>query len=545
MVEIAAGKRVALVVGNSGYAHEAALPNPRNDASDIADVLRRLGFSVRLGIDLTCEKFLKTVAEFARAAQGAEAALFYYAGHGLQVDGINYLVPIDAEIVVESDVRFNTQKLNDILDMMTRASQASLIILDACRNNPFTRSLKRSMAANRSSAVGAGLATVQLRADGEALIAYSTQPDNTAEDGAGQRNSPFTTALLRFIELPSLPVEDVLKRVGRAVKEATRGNQIPWYNSALYNEFKFNAQISAQPRPEDASYDHPWHLLKDSPNPGLIRSFIKNFPNDAYVADAKQRLGELEAAAWDKIRAAQTLSNIESFLSDYPDGRYADEARPTMVGLQNRAVGSLIALGLVTGIITGLPTQHSQLLFVLPGTPIGIWLPYGIFLFAGAVPFAVSRWWRQSWRAIAWFIGMTILGWLVAHISYQLMALGLGLKIDKMTALKITGANAEALTDLSQIEFFLLFVITAAASAIGAAMTIFGAGVESPSIRYSTVRPLTIFGAALAVGPEVFLAASGFSEEVAIMSLFVAWQVWVAGCIAWGHARGRDLRKPA
>ncbi|HEY7661950.1 MAG TPA: caspase family protein [Xanthobacteraceae bacterium] len=550
-------RRVALVVGNSAYAREAQLPNPQNDASDTATALRRLGFSVRLGLNLTREKLLKNIADFARDADGAETALFYYAGHGLQLDGTNYLVPTDADIVSEVDVAFHTQKLNDILDMMMRASRASIVILDACRNNPFTRSLKRTMSAKRSAAVGEGLATVQLRPDGEALIAYSTQPDNTAEDGVGERNSPFTTALLRYIELPGVSIEEVLKRIGRAVKDATNGQQIPWYNSSLFYEFQFNPGPAAgQEKKQAGTPEHPWLLLKDSPSPNLIQSFVTNFPGDPYVSEAKQRLAELEAEAWSRIRTRQTFSDVEAFLSQYPQGHYAGDAKQRLAALRRYALASLTALGLLTGLFSGLSLILPTLIghdvnsfpwlsyfFIISLTyRIFLWWNSGILLFGCAIAFGLSRWWPQTWRGTLSFITITLLAWLLAHEGWQVMSHASGLQFESFARLKMTEHEVplELQSFVAQYESFTLLLVTGIASAIGAAVTLVGAAIMSRRMRDPGLWVVAIIGVTLSAVPMTVLGAYGYSDRTAMTALFVTWQVWMAGCIAWAHVRGLE-----
>ena len=191
---LAAG-RVALVVGNGAYEHSTPLPNPANDAADVAAALKGLGFAVIEGLDLDRTAFEAKLREFARAARGAEAALFFYAGHGLQVEGRNYLLPVDARLSEEVDLEFEALELRAFLKQMR--SRANLVFLDACRDNPLAQDLARSMGASRSAAIGRGLGRVD--AASGTLIAYATQPGNVAADGKG-RNSPFTTALLEHID---------------------------------------------------------------------------------------------------------------------------------------------------------------------------------------------------------------------------------------------------------------------------------------------------------------------------------------------------------
>ena len=230
---LAAG-RVALVIGTAAYQHTAALRNPQNDAVGIARNLRELGFTVIEGLDLDEDAFETKLREFARAASGADATLFYYAGHGLQVEGENYLVPVDAELASEVDLRLNAISLRTVVAEMW--SEANLVFLDACRDNPLARNLASSMGSSCSSAVGRGLGRVE--AAPGALIAYATQPGNVAEDGEGE-NSPFTEALLVNLSAPGDGVNDLMTSVTNAVATRTGGRQQPWTHSSLRKSFYF------------------------------------------------------------------------------------------------------------------------------------------------------------------------------------------------------------------------------------------------------------------------------------------------------------------
>lgn len=234
----AKAERVALVVGNAQYEHTQPLANPRNDAEAIAAALRDLDFKVFDGYDLTRESFEDLIRNFARGAQTADAAAFYYAGHGLEVGSINYLVPVDAKISDEADLKFEAINLNDILGFMEREQRTNLIFLDACRDNPMARNLSLNMG-TRSVAVGRGLAPVDTGVG--TLIAYATQPGNVALDGAG-RHSPFTSALLDHIATPDLDVAIMMRSVRRDVMQATSGHQFPWSSSSLTGSFAFQVQ---------------------------------------------------------------------------------------------------------------------------------------------------------------------------------------------------------------------------------------------------------------------------------------------------------------
>jgi uncharacterized caspase-like protein len=188
----AAPDRVALVIGNGAYRYASPLSNPTNDAADIANALRRIGFDVVEGHDLEKRAMEEKIRDFGRRLDRANLALFFYAGHGVQVGGKNYLLPIDASLERASDLAFETVEIGLVLSQMEAEKRVNLVFLDACRDNPLSRSLARSLG-TRSTAVGQGLASIQSAVG--TMIAYATQPDNIALDGDG-RNSPFTTAFL-------------------------------------------------------------------------------------------------------------------------------------------------------------------------------------------------------------------------------------------------------------------------------------------------------------------------------------------------------------
>jgi hypothetical protein len=233
-----AEKRVALVVGNTHYEHSPALSNPVNDANDIAAVLKRLGFEVLLGLDLDKRAFDLKVRDFARTLNDADTALFFYAGHGLQLSLQNYLIPVDAAIESEPDLDFEGVRLDLVLKHMEldREGKTNIVFLDACRDNPFTENLARTMG-TRAISVGHGLAPVQTGVG--TFIAYSTQPGNVAADGAG-RNSPFAAALKRHITEPGRDLTAIMIEVRKDVLEETRGRQVPWDHSALTQDFYFD-----------------------------------------------------------------------------------------------------------------------------------------------------------------------------------------------------------------------------------------------------------------------------------------------------------------
>jgi uncharacterized caspase-like protein len=205
----AAESRVALVMGNTAYQHAPALANPLNDAVAMAAALRRLDFAVEEALDLDRRGMLEALRRFSGLLASADVGLFYYAGHALQVSGRNYLVPVDASLEREADLLFQAIDLALVLRLLEERPRTSIVVLDACRDNPLARSLARSMGRTRSQAVGRGLAAIESGIG--TLIAYATEPDDVALDGEGD-HSPFTAALLDHIETPALEIRQMLSR---------------------------------------------------------------------------------------------------------------------------------------------------------------------------------------------------------------------------------------------------------------------------------------------------------------------------------------------
>lgn len=235
----AIGKRVALVIGNGAYAHVTALPNPPNDAHAIAKSLRGIGFAVSEGIDLDRAAMAKTIRDFLLEAARAQVAVVYYAGHGVQIDGRNYLVPIDLAFQSGGRLTEAMVDLDTILAGLDDQVRTNILILDACRNNP-TAPRVASAEPSRAVAAGSGLAAPTSLGAGATLgagtlIAFATAPGQVALDGQGD-NSPFSAALSRHIGTPGLEVQQMLTRVRAEVVAATKNKQVPWSNSSLLGE---------------------------------------------------------------------------------------------------------------------------------------------------------------------------------------------------------------------------------------------------------------------------------------------------------------------
>lgn len=244
-----AGARIALVIGNGAYVNANPLPNPPNDAHVIAGALRDIGFDVQEGENLGRTAMESQLHDFLRKASGASIVLLFYAGHGMQIDGKNYLVPVDAKLAEPSDLAFETIEIDKLLDSLGDPGHTNIILLDACRDNPLARSFASHLPATRSAAAGGGLAAYSAVGTGT-LIAYSTAPGQTALDGKGS-NSPFTTSLLHNLKTPGLEIRQVLTRVRAEVAAETGNRQIPWDNSSLMGDV-----ILVNPEPPGKTAEH-------------------------------------------------------------------------------------------------------------------------------------------------------------------------------------------------------------------------------------------------------------------------------------------------
>lgn len=240
-VQAAPERRVALVIGNSKYESVGRLPNPQSDAEMVATSLREAGFSnVTLSTDLTREKLVEALHRFSSDAENADWAVVYYAGHGIEVSGMNYLIPIDARLKTDRDLQYEAVPMTQVLGAVEGARKLRLLVLDACRDNPFAAAMVRSAGLTRS--IGRGLARIE--PDAGTLVAYSAKHGQVAEDGDGA-HSPFVSALVKHINTPGLEINRLFRRVTSDVLVATNRRQEPFtYGSLPDEDFYFKIAIS-------------------------------------------------------------------------------------------------------------------------------------------------------------------------------------------------------------------------------------------------------------------------------------------------------------
>jgi len=342
-----AENRLALVIGQSAYRAVPALPNPANDAKAMSQLLGEAGFEVLAAADLSQNEMREKVSDFAArvAAKGPDTiALLFYAGHGMQIDGENFLVPVDVDPKREADIPLQAVRLNDILNTLASVpSKMRILLLDACRNNPFPEI---------NGTAGHGLALVDARTGAPGtFLSFSTSPGAEAEDGAGA-DSPYTTALLTAAKQPGLSIEDTFKRVRVSVNQVTEGRQTPWDSSSLTDDFRFF------PAPGAAGLRQPaarrtvdeWRRelqgkAVEAANEMIVadgtdeayEAFVGLFTQPPFGPQAREWLGRhRRMVAWNNAVIANTAAAYHAFLLQYPDSDLTATARKLEDRLRNR-----------------------------------------------------------------------------------------------------------------------------------------------------------------------------------------------------------------
>ena len=303
-----ADRRVAFVVGNGAYKNVQPLPNPPIDAKSMAGLLRNVGFEVVEGTNLTRDKMTERLLEFGKKAQGAEVAVFFYAGHGIAINGTNYLLPVDADIKSEMDVRLGSAINIDVtLDQTMSDAKVKLVFLDACRDNPFAARL-RSLKTTRGVNVQTGLA--EMKSGEGTLIAFATGPGQTALDGEAGINSPFTRALMANIAKPGVEIQEAMTKVRAQVNEETNKGQLPWGHTNLIGSVYLNPVAAPPPSAAAPSSPAPaavastsgspdvelefWRSVKESNKPEELNAYLTNYPNGQFKSLALARIASLE-----------------------------------------------------------------------------------------------------------------------------------------------------------------------------------------------------------------------------------------------------------
>jgi Caspase domain len=281
--------RVALVIGNGAYQNAPQLPNPLNDANDVAAALKREGFDTILATNLNKDGMQDAAIRFARAARTADVAVFYYSGHAIQFAGVNYLAPVDILLNDEADLR-RMIRVDEIVSDLQQAKNLRILVLDSCRDNPLADQLKRSIGATRSLPLQRGLARID--SPQGMIVAYATQAGRTAEDGDG-RNSPYTAAFLRNIEARE-EIGTIFRRISSDVYEATKHEQLPELSLSLIGEFYLRGKIEVNAKPEAPSFMSDtargdFEAAERVDTIGGWDAFLAQHPSGYFAALAKER----------------------------------------------------------------------------------------------------------------------------------------------------------------------------------------------------------------------------------------------------------------
>ena len=336
--------KVALIVGNGAYQNVPELPNPPHDAADVAAAFLRLGFSVRLVADANYDTMRLALIDFSRKARDAEMAVVFFAGHGMEIGGENWLIPIDAELKSDSDAEQEAISLRAVVLMVSSASKLGLVVLDACRNNPFLAKMKRTVA---TRAVDRGLSRIE--PINNVLVAYAARDGTTAADGGG-RNSPFTAALLKYLETPGLEINFLFRNVRDDVIASTKSEQQPFIYGSLAKE-----AIYLKPPPAaSASFDIDqiaWALVKDTTDEAALKRFMTQYPRSSLRKEAEARIAALEAeraskpalpgpdeAAWALLKETTDEAALQRFMAQYPNSRLRKDAEARIVALVAQAM---------------------------------------------------------------------------------------------------------------------------------------------------------------------------------------------------------------
>ena len=297
-----ADKRVALVIGNSSYRNVAKLTNPANDAAAVAAMFKSAGFNtVESKLNLTVSELRKALRDFGNTSRDADVAVVYYAGHGIELDGTNYLIPVDATLETDTDVLDETLSLDRVMVAVEPAKQLRLIVLDACRDNPFAKNMKRTMA---SRAIGRGLAKVEPTSP-NTVIAFAAKAGSTASDGTG-KNSPFAVALVEHLAKPGLDLQRAFRYVRDDVLKATNNAQEPYTYTSLGGDdvplvpavpAKPAAPAVAAPADQNATMRRDYEFALQIGSKPVWDAFIEQYPSGFFTALAKAHRDKLAAEA--------------------------------------------------------------------------------------------------------------------------------------------------------------------------------------------------------------------------------------------------------
>ena len=348
-------KRVALVIGNGTYSSQAALSNPPNDSADMVEALKKVGFEVTYAKNLTLKEMTRAISRFGDLSADADFAVVFYAGHGMQARGENYLLPVDATLLDEDDLAIEAVPLSYVLNN-TDGAKMRVVMLDACRDNPLANSMKRKGGTRGGTR---GLARVPETSD--SIIAFATRDGFTAADGDG-RNSPFTRAVLDAIQVPGLELSLFFRRVADTVKKTTKGQQSPVsFQDMGEQAYYFVAPKPVAPGPSPSTPAGPdpgqiemsfWNAISTSTNMADYENYLAKYPTGLFADLAKSKLNSLRAKAtpkpppgpdpsaveityWNSISGSKNAAEFEAYLAKYPACMFVDLAKAKLSAIRS------------------------------------------------------------------------------------------------------------------------------------------------------------------------------------------------------------------
>jgi uncharacterized caspase-like protein len=364
--QASAEQKIALVIGNSEYRKVDRLTNPANDAADMAASLTRLGFAVKHLSNLDFAAFRRALIDFGNAARTADKAVIFFAGHGVEIDGKNWLIPVDAQIKSEVDVYAEAINLETLIDISVMPKIIGLVVLDACRNDPFastnlaagralsnptnpagkgskdatkkgaqTATPARPVPATPAETAVRGLAPVEV--NDNVLVAFAAAAGTTANDGTG-RNSPYSGSLLRHVETPGLEINYVFRNVYDDVVRETKNQQPAVYGTLSREEIYLKGDATVAAADAEAEAERvAWTFVRATNEIATLRRFAEKFPTSTHVAEVNDRIAQLEGAekfAWSTVEKQNTAAAYRAFLDLYPYSEHVDGARVTLAKLQ-------------------------------------------------------------------------------------------------------------------------------------------------------------------------------------------------------------------
>ncbi len=365
--DVSLEKRVALVIGNGAYQHATKLDNATFDARAIADAFRKLGFQVVDGYDLDVEQMRAKISEFSEDLPDARSAVIFYAGHGISVDDENYLIPTDIVLKSPTDLDFGAISVSLVLKQMKREDRVNIVVLDACRDNPFAAALARNK--TRAIVGERGLSRIDGDLARGTLIAFASDPKSTALDGPPGQHSPFTEAFLHHVFDPDVSIDTVMSRVRTEVWEKTHHGQLPWVNTSLIGDYALNPRPEAEPAREGAAGDAIaalpatapaerqtqedllWESAQHSNLRADYQAYLDAFPNGIFAPMAKNRIASLESPA-----TAPSQSDWKSEIGTVDAEKALDLTPADQREIQQRLTALDIYKGPATGVLDS-PTR--------------------------------------------------------------------------------------------------------------------------------------------------------------------------------------------